>query len=136
MFAAHLALVEPGKRLVINVPQTCNLFTPYKRWCMRRGQWPPGWETEYSAGQLVALGRHFGLEVCEVDGHGSFLRTVFARLLRRVVSAAFLAGMIRAFDEGDRLLGKRLRARLCQNLVVSFRKPDGGPVKGETGCRS
>jgi len=136
MLAAHVALVKPGGWLVISVPQKYNLFTLYKRWRMSDGEWPPGWETEFTAGQLAALGRNFELEVCDFDGHGTFLRLVAHRLLRRVVSAAFLAGMIRAFDDGDRLLGKRLRARLCQNLVVSFRKPGGGPVKGEIGCRS
>ena len=136
MLMAHVALVKLGGWLVLSVPQKYNLFTLYKRWRMRRGEWPPGWETEYSAGQLAALGRRFGVEVWDLDGHGTFLRLVAHRLLRRVVSAPFLAGMVRAFDDGDRLLGKRLRARLCQNLIVSFRKPGGDPVKGEIGCRS
>jgi glycosyltransferase involved in cell wall biosynthesis/SAM-dependent methyltransferase len=136
MLAAHVALVKPGGWLVISVPQKYNLFTLYKRWRMRRGQWPPGWETEYSAGQLAALGRNFELEVSDLDGHGTFLCLVAHRLLRSAVPARFLAGMVRAFDDGDRLLGKRLRASLCLNLVMSFRKPADGPVKGEVGCRS
>lgn len=136
MLMAHVALVKLGGWLVISVPQKYNLFTLYKRWRMSSGQWPPGWETEFTAGQLAALGRSSGLEVSDLDGHGTFLRLVAHRLLRRVVPAPFLGGMVRAFDDGDRLLGKRLRARLCQNLVVSFRKPGGGPAKGEIGCRS
>lgn len=136
MLAAHLALVKPGGWLVLNVPQKYNLFTPYKHWRMRRGRWPPGWETEYSAGQLADLGRRSGLEVCDLDGHGTFLRLVAYRLLRPIVPRPALTGVIWGIEEADRLLGKRLRARLCLNVVACFRKPSRAQVEMRSGCRS
>jgi len=126
--AAHLALVKPGGWLTLSVPQRYNLFTLYKRWRMRRGRWPPGWETEYSAGQLVALGQRCGLQVCEVDGHGTFLRMAVHRLLGPILPQPVLCGLVRGIEAADRFLGKRLRARLCQNLVVTFRKGAGAQV--------
>ncbi len=135
IFAAQARLVKPEGCLVVSVPQRFNLYTLYKHRRMRRGRWEPGWETEYSAGQLAWLGRCCGLEVQEINGHGSFLCAVVVRLVRRVASPSVAGSVVRAFDAADALLGERLRAALCQNVVVTFRKVPGAPAR-EISCRN
>jgi glycosyltransferase involved in cell wall biosynthesis/SAM-dependent methyltransferase len=120
---AHARLVKPGGSLIINVPQTLNPYTLFKRWQMRQGTWPPGWETQFSPRALVRAAQPLGLETVALDGHGSFLRMAAARALRPVLSAAAQARMIRFFDAADRLLGARLRAWTSMNVIGCFRKP-------------
>jgi len=122
VFMAQARLVKMGGQLVINVPQKYNLFTLYKHWRMRHGNWPPGWETEYSPRELIAVGRRLGFAECGVDGYGSFVGQVTTRLLRCVLSPTALARLSRSFDRADRWLGSRIRSWLCPQLVVSFRK--------------
>jgi hypothetical protein len=90
---------------------------------MRRGAWPPGWETQYSPRSLERLAEPLGLERVALDGHGSFLRMATGRALRPVLSAAAQARLIRLFDSADGLLGARLRAWTSMNVIGCFRKP-------------
>jgi len=129
ILAAQVRLLKPGGMLVVNVPQKFNLFTLYKRWQMRRGEWPPGWETEFSPRQLILLGKRFGLAPSRVDGHGSFLSQVAVRLSRAALSPAAQARIVRLADSADRALGSTLRAWLCTQLIVGFRKVGSPPVK-------
>ena len=122
VFMAQARLVKMGGQLVVNVPQKYNLFTLYKHWRMRRGNWPPGWEREYSPRQLITLGRRFGFVECGIDGYGSFAGQVTTRMLRSLLSPTTLANLSRGFDQADRWLGGTIRSWLCPQLVVSFRK--------------
>lgn len=119
----QVELLKPGGYLVINVPQKYNLYTLYKHFRMRRGRWGPGWETQYSAGQLADLGRQMGLELWDMDGHGSFLRWVAIHFLRPVLPAAALRHVCRLFESWDRVLRRTLRSLFCMNVVGCFRKP-------------
>lgn len=131
IFEAHVHLVRPGGWLVIRVPQKYNLFTLYKGWRMTRGIWPPGWETEYSMRDLVALGRRHGLSFSHGDGYGSFFQMVGVRLLRNVLSTASLASLIHMSNGIDHCLGSWARARLCLEVAACFRKL-GAPRSAET----
>jgi len=122
---AHSRLVKPGGWLVINVPQTLNPYTLYKHWLMRRGTWPPGWETEYSPRALVREVTSLGFDAVALDGHGSFLRMVASRGLRALLPHSAQVMLIRLADGADRLLGSRLRAWSCLNVIGCFRK---GPM--------
>jgi glycosyltransferase involved in cell wall biosynthesis/SAM-dependent methyltransferase len=122
---AHARLVKPGGWLVLNVPQALNPYTLYKHWLMRRGTWPPGWETEYSPRALVRVVTSLGFDAVALDGHGSFLRMVASRGLRAVLPVAAQVMLIRMADGADRLLGSRLRAWSCLNVIGCFRK---GPI--------
>ncbi len=130
ILAAQVRLLKPGGVLVVNVPQKFNLFTLYKRRRMRRGDWPPGWETEFSPRNLLFLGERFGLAPSTVDGHGSFLSQVAVRLFRRALSPAAQSRIVRFADATDRALGRTLRARLCTQLIVGFQKPELPPEPG------
>jgi SAM-dependent methyltransferase len=123
IFQAHVRLVKPGGWLVIRVPQKYNLFTFYKRWRMRRGNWPPGWETEYSIANLVALGRQHGLFFSHADGYGSFFQMAVVHLLRELLKTSSLAKLIQASNGIDHRLGAWARARLCLEVAACFTKP-------------
>ena len=122
VFMAQARLVKMGGQLVVNVPQKYNLFTLYKHWRMRHGNWPPGWEREYSPRELIDLGRSLGFVECAVDGYGSFAGQVTTRLLRSLLSPTALANLSQFFDRADRWLGGNIRSWLCPQLVVTFRK--------------
>ncbi len=122
---AHARLVKPGGWLVLNVPQTLNPYTFYKHWLMRRGSWPPGWETEYSPRALARVVTSLGFDAVALDGHGSFLRMVASRGLRAVLPHSVQVMLIRLADGADHLLGSRLRAWSCLNVIGCFRK---GPM--------
>jgi SAM-dependent methyltransferase len=123
IFEAHVRLVKPGGWLVIRVPQKYNLFTLYKGWRMSRGNWPPGWETEYSIEDLVALGRRHGLAFSDGDGYGSFFQMVIVHLLRNVLGTSSLARLIQVSNGVDHYLGAWARTRLCLEVTACFRKP-------------
>jgi SAM-dependent methyltransferase len=120
---AHARLVKPGGWLVINVPQTLNPYTLYKHWLMRRGTWPPGWETEYSPRALARAVTSLGFDAVALDGHGSFLRMVASRGLRAVLPHSAQVMLIRLADAVNRLLGANIRAWTSMNVVGCFRKP-------------
>ncbi len=61
--------LAPGGRLIISVPQRWAGYTLHKRRAIRRGTWPWGWEGEYTARELVALGHAEGLESLEIFGY-------------------------------------------------------------------
>jgi SAM-dependent methyltransferase len=122
IFEAHVRLVKPGGWLVIRVPQKYSLFTLYKGWRMSRGNWPPGWETEYSIAGLIALGRRHGLTFSHGDGYGSFFQMVVVHLLRNFLDTPSLAGVIQASNRIDQHLGAWARARLCLEVAACFKK--------------
>jgi SAM-dependent methyltransferase len=122
VFLSQAQLVKVSGQLVINVPQKYNLFTLYKHWRMHRGNWPPGWEREYSPRELIALGQRLGFVACAVDGYGSFAGQVTTRLLRSILPPTALSSLSQFFDRADRWLGGKLRPWLCPQLVVCFRK--------------
>jgi glycosyltransferase involved in cell wall biosynthesis/SAM-dependent methyltransferase len=123
ILAAHARLVRPGGWLVINVPQALNPYTLYKHWKMRRGAWPPGWETQFSPPALARVAGPLGFDIVALDGHGSFLRMMAARALRPVLPVAAQAALVRLADAADRLLGARLRAWTSMNVIGCFRRP-------------
>jgi SAM-dependent methyltransferase len=120
---AHARLVKPGGWLVIRVPQEYNLFTLYKRWRMHRGNWPPGWETEYSPADLAALGCRYGLPFSHADGYGSFFQMVVVHALRHILGTSSLAKLIQVSHGIDRYLGAWGRTHLCLEVAACFRKP-------------
>ena len=77
--AEQVRVLRAGGTLVVDVPQKFNVYTLRKRRAMRGNRWPWGWETEYSVGQLRALGCRLGLFPVAAIGHQH------GRLLDRVV---------------------------------------------------
>lgn len=64
----QVRVLKPGGILIINVPQTFNYYTIKKHLAMARGKWEPGWETQYSYGDLKNIERTFGLQLIKVGG--------------------------------------------------------------------
>jgi len=63
-------LVKAGGYLIVDVPQRWNPYTVYKHVRMLLKNWPPGWETEFSPGQLRRIGERNGLRVVSVYSSG------------------------------------------------------------------
>ena len=63
-------LLKPGGFIIIDVPQTFNPYTLIKlrhRWL---GDWPWGWETQYTAGDLRSLAQPFAWKLIQAGGYG------------------------------------------------------------------
>ncbi|OGF50215.1 MAG: hypothetical protein A2231_01865 [Candidatus Firestonebacteria bacterium RIFOXYA2_FULL_40_8] len=64
----QVRVLKPGGTLIVNVPQTYSYYTIKKHLGMLLNKWEPGWETEYSYGDLKRLGKKFGLKLTNVGG--------------------------------------------------------------------
>lgn len=67
----QLRVLRKGGYLIVDVPQRYNFYTLYKKWKMGKGQWPYGWEKEYSAGDLKNVGKRLGINVVAQTGWGN-----------------------------------------------------------------
>src|SRR5215211_3814663 len=56
-------ILRVGGVLLVDVPQTFNIYTVRKKLLTRSGKWFAGWETSYSLGGLERLLKSRGLEV-------------------------------------------------------------------------
>lgn len=117
---AQIRLLKPGGWLAIHVPQKYSPYTLYKHWRMRRGTWPPGWETEYSARELVELGKALGLRLLHADGYGSFTQMVVVHILRKFIVLPALLRVFDLFDAVEEVLPTALRTLACANVCVYF----------------
>lgn len=71
----QIRILKPGGYLVISVPQKYNPYTLYKRPRIKKGNWPYGWETEYSLKDLQKLGEKFPeLKFIDRCGYGYDIR--------------------------------------------------------------
>jgi len=61
-------VLRPDGSLVINVPQTYSWYTVKKWLAMKRGEWGPGWETQFSSGDLKRLANQHGLDLVTIRG--------------------------------------------------------------------
>jgi ubiquinone/menaquinone biosynthesis C-methylase UbiE len=64
----QVRVLKPGGTLIINVPQTYSCYTIKKHLGMLFDRWEPGWETQYSYGDLKKLGKEYGLKLIDVGG--------------------------------------------------------------------
>ena len=64
----QVRVLKPGGALIINVPQTYSYYTIKKHLGMLLDRWEPGWETQYSYGDLKNLGKEYGLKLIDVGG--------------------------------------------------------------------
>jgi ubiquinone/menaquinone biosynthesis C-methylase UbiE len=69
MVREQARVLRPDGVLVINVPQTRTGYTRFKHREMEKGIWPWGWETEYTPGQLRALGKRHGFKPIAAIGY-------------------------------------------------------------------
>jgi SAM-dependent methyltransferase len=72
-------ILKPGGVLLVDVPQTYNLYTLHKARKIRAGTWYAGWETQYSITELEALVERSGFEVAGAYGYG-YYPSLFARI--------------------------------------------------------
>jgi len=130
----QVRVLATGGTLVASVPQTYTGYTLHKRYAIRRGSWPWGWEGQFTARQLSELGRRHGLEVADVFGYQYWrswrepafvLRDLWGKLHRRNPLAAFapFIHIHQRYEQFWKWLENRFGRWFLQNLVVVFRKP-------------
>jgi SAM-dependent methyltransferase len=120
-------LVRPGGFLAVAVPQKFSPYTLFKRWKMRRGTWAHGWETEYSAGELLdqlTSPEFWPVVVTGYDCFGaSVVRALCARLLGSGRVAEVGSGILTLpFSLFQLIAPDWLKAKVLKNLVVVIRR--------------
>jgi SAM-dependent methyltransferase len=108
-------VLKPGGCAVVDVPQTWNPYTVAKAWHQLKGDWPWGWETQYTAPDLRRAGRRHGFRLLAARGYGyrrGFLDVT--AWLQRAAQPLFPAG----WD----WLEKNTGAYWMMNVVVLFQK--------------
>ncbi len=134
----QVRVLRPGGALVVDVPQKFNVYTLRKHQAMREGNWPWGWETEYSAAELRRWAPHYGLKVTGAVGyqHGRLMdrllvhphRTLHKLLTPRNGKAASAAN---GYQPGPLALNwealwdgidARLGPYVAINVAVAFQK--------------
>lgn len=65
-------VLKPAGVLLVDVPQTFNLYTLYKLHQIRAGTWFAGWETQFRIGELETLLQTSGFEVGGTYGYGYY----------------------------------------------------------------
>ena len=63
-------LLKPGGYAVVDVPQTWNPYTLAKAWHGLKGDWPWGWETQYTVADLRQAGTRQGVKLLDAKGYG------------------------------------------------------------------
>ncbi len=112
MLREQARVTKAGGAVVVDVPQTFNLYTLVKQVRQWQGRWPWGWETQYSVSRLARLGRRAGLVPERFVGYGWWRgRADLLWQVRRWGPAAL-------WDRLERAAG----ARFLMNLVGVFRK--------------
>jgi SAM-dependent methyltransferase len=135
----QVRVLRPGGALVVDVPQKFNVYTLRKHQAMREGNWPWGWETEYSAGELRRWAPRYGLEVVGAVGyqHGKILDrllvhphlTLHRFLARRNGNGNGAANdyhpgpLARGWEALWDSVDSRLGPYSAINVAVAFRKP-------------
>jgi SAM-dependent methyltransferase len=75
----NLRVLREGGILLVDVPQRYSLYTLLKHRRMRRGEWPWGWEREYSAGEMRRLADGLPMELVRLSSWGYDFYTSIAR---------------------------------------------------------
>jgi len=134
----QVRVLRPNGALVVDVPQKFNVYTQRKHRAMREGNWPWGWETEYSATELRRWAPRYGLKVVGAVGyqHGKMMDRLLVhphRTLHKLLSRRDGNGSPRAngYHPGPLArrweaiwdgLDARLGPYLAINVAVAFRK--------------
>lgn len=115
VWAETARLLKPGGFAVADVPQAFNPYTLAKLWHRWRGDWPWGWETQYTRAGLRAAAAAAGLTSIAARGYGyrGGVLDITAWVRDRMRPRR-----PRAWDEWERKTG----SWWMMNLVMLFRK--------------
>jgi ubiquinone/menaquinone biosynthesis C-methylase UbiE len=131
VIAEQARVTKRGGLVIIDVPQTFNLYTLYKKYKMYKASWPYGWETHYSARKLKRIGHRHGLEPVASGSWGDTFGFVLQNKLKPLkvldaAGAAYFRMMNRVFPDWG--------AYYRQNVSVCFLRVEpatGGKAASE-----
>jgi ubiquinone/menaquinone biosynthesis C-methylase UbiE len=131
VMAEQVRVLRPGGYLVIDVPQTYNWYTVKKHILIRRGQWPWGYETQFSVRQLRQLGEAHGLRWQHAAGYKTGYRyQKLRRLPIRLIDSplADKVAVIRMLaDYLDKLwhcVEEKYGQHFLGSVIATYRKPE------------
>lgn len=110
-------VTKQGGFVIIDVPQTWNPYTLYKKYRLWRGDWPYGWETQYALPALKRLAENQGLRFNEVGAWGD---TFGFRFGNKVPSLRFLDGVIAGYFRAMNASFGRWSHYYRQSISVCF----------------
>jgi len=121
-------VLRSGGCILVDVPQTYSLYTPYKHLLMSRHQWlSGGWECEFTHSELCSLLSNCGFQPIGSYGRGVFPYVVSGRhqllRLKRLVGERACARILHIYDGlWHRLERSYLGTHLLQCIGVLARK--------------
>lgn len=124
----QVRILKNGGYLVIDVPQKYNPYTIYKHRAIKRGEWPYGWETEYSVWGLRKLGKQYGLKPLNHMGYGygigqdynfHYLSIIGEKFKQKFPSLGILG---KVYTKVFRFIEDKFGCYFMYCIVVSFRK--------------
>ncbi len=133
----NLRILRPGGILIVDVPQRYCLYTLLKHRKMRRGEWPWGWEREYTAAEMKGLTEQLSMELLRLSSWGydfytSILRWPRVKFCRRNplrdaalfhrLDAVFRVGFDPIWEFPWRLLERQCGARFMMNVTGVYRR--------------
>jgi len=74
----QVRVLRPGGALLMDLPQTVNVYTVRNKLLMRSGRWFAGWETSYTLPRLERLLQNAGQTIVDSYGSGYFPRQALA----------------------------------------------------------
>ena len=139
----QMRVLKKDGLLIIDVPQKHNPYTLFKHRSISKGQWPWGWETEYSYSELKKLGNRLGLVPVDKCGHGHsiFFGLIYRRLFPHGISmSAYIANraplnkLKQFLDWLTFSLERRWGHLYMQSVAVTFRKREPLPLGNVEVC--
>lgn len=110
-------VTKPGGYVIIDVPQTWNPYTLYKKYRLWRGDWPYGWETQYTLSALKKVAENQGLRFNTVDAWGD---TFGFRFGNKAPSLRFLDSIIAGYFKAMNASFGRWSHYYRQSISVCF----------------
>jgi SAM-dependent methyltransferase len=127
----HRILKDAGI-LVVDVPQSFNLYTLYKARLIRAGTWFAGWETQFAIGELESLVAEAGFQILGAYGYGYFPSSLMkirwaSSMGQGLIGRPFMpSGVAEAYESTWRKFeGTRAFLYVAQNIGVIARKVSG-----------
>jgi SAM-dependent methyltransferase len=119
-------VTKRGGFVIIDVPQTWNPYTLFKKYRLWRGNWPYGWETQYTLSSLKAVAERHGLRFKGVGAWGDTFGFQFGN---EISFLAFLDRLTATYFRAMNARFGRWSHHYRQNVTVCFSRVEQPPLR-------